>query len=71
MIKMIIDMLADDIIKPRQSPFSSPVLLIKKKDGTWGFYVDYRSLNAITIKERFPIPIVDGLLDELHGTSIF
>lgn len=69
--KQVQDMLSESIIKPSISPWSSPVVLVKKHDGSYRFCVDYRALNRVTVKDAYPLPRVNETLDCLGGSKYF
>lgn len=62
-------MLADQVIEPTKGPWASPVVLVRKKDGSWQFCVEYRKLNAITRKDAYPLPRMDDILELMQGAE--
>ena len=69
MHRMVEEMAAQGIVERSDSPWSSPVVLVKKKDGTQRFCVDYRALNNVTVKDSYPLPRIDDTLDALAGVQ--
>ncbi|GJV37570.1 hypothetical protein Tco_1410047 [Tanacetum coccineum] len=58
-------------IRPSSSPWGAPVLFVKNKDGSFWMCIDYRELNKLTVKNRYPLPRIDDLFDQLQGSSVY
>ena len=65
------ELVDNGFIQPSTSPWGAPVLFVKKKDGTLRMCIDYRELNKVTIKNKYPLPRIDDLFDQLQGAAIF
>jgi hypothetical protein len=65
------DLLDKEYIRPSASPWGAPIIFVPKKDGTQRMCVDYRSLNEVTIKNKYPLPRIDDLFDQLKGACVF
>jgi hypothetical protein len=69
--KQIAELQAKGFIQPSSSPWGAPVVFVEKKDGTQWMCVDYRSLNKVTIKNKYPLPRIEDLFDQMKGASVF
>ena len=69
--EMVLELLEAGVIRPSESPFAAPVVVVKKKTGEYRMCVDYRKLNDITVKDRYPLPLVNDALDTCSGAEWF
>jgi hypothetical protein len=65
------ELLEQGLIRPSASPYGSPILFVRKKEGTFRMVIDYRQINNLTIKDKYPLPRIDDLLDKLQGATYF
>ena len=71
MMNQLQELLDKGFIRPSTSPWGAPVLFVKKKDGSMRMCIDYRELNKVTIKNKYPLPRINDLFDQLQGVSYF
>jgi hypothetical protein len=69
--KQIDELLEKGYIRPSTSPWAAPVLFVEKKDGTKRMCIDYRALNEVSVKNKYPLPQIEDLFDQLRGASAF
>jgi hypothetical protein len=69
--KQIVELQSKGFISPSSSPWGAPALFVEKKDGTQQMCMDYRSLNEVTIKNKYPLPRIEDLFDQIKGASVF
>jgi len=69
--KQLEELIEKEFVRPSISPWGAPVLFVKKKDGSMRLCVDYRELNKITVKNKYPLPRIEDLFDQLHGVAVF
>ena len=69
--KQLADMLSKGLIHPSASPWGSPIIFVDKRDGTTCLCVDYRKLNDVTIKNKYPLPRIEDLFDQMNGAQVF
>jgi hypothetical protein len=69
--KHITELLEKAFIRPSSSPWGTPMIFVLKKDGTRRLCVDYHALNEVTVKNKYPLPRIDDLFDQLHGACVF
>jgi len=69
--KQLTELIEMEFIQPSKAPYGAPILFVRKKNGKLRMCVDYRALNKITVKNRYPLPRIDDLMDQLHGATVF